>query len=79
MLKSAMASPIDYKEWHCRMHVVWRWSNSNKILQCYKQYIDMSSFSREMIHAAHEACGTNLETKTDMPEEKKDDDSTPVC
>ena len=61
------------------MYVVRRWSNSIKILQCYKQYIDESSFSRELIRAAQEACGTNLETKTEMSEEKKDDaDSTPV-
>lgn len=66
-------------EWHCRMYVVRRWSNSIKILQCYKQYIDESSFSRDLISAAQEACRTNLETKTEMSEEKKDDaDSTPV-
>ena len=66
------------------MYVVRRWSNSNKILQCYKQYIDESSFSREFIQPGVHSCRSgsmreNLETKTEMSEEKKDDNySTPV-
>lgn len=78
MLKSVMASPIDYRR--VALQNVLLLGGGSTILRYFSvtHNMDENSFSQELIYAAQEACGINIETKTEIPEEKKDDDTAPI-
>jgi len=74
MLTSVMSGPIDYRR--VALQNVLLFGGGSTVLRYFSatnNNIDENSFTEELIHAAREACGINLETKTEMSEEKKDD------
>lgn len=71
---NAVVDSIDSKKDRIICRRWWTW---NVLRYFSANNTDENSFSRELIHAALEACGTIVETRMEMSEEKKDDDQWP--